>query len=118
MRYLILALALSSCATPTVTDVIVNGLEIREHIDSQNNPCYPAQGCYVFNDGKHHVFYSSNSPEWLITHERCHALGMRHEPWIRLGNSQYAKITASGCHYRVMQTIVIRDGIQREFIIK
>jgi len=105
---IVIALALGGCSSPTKRVIIVNGVEMVERLDERTNPCGDTEGCWTWRDGKHHVYYKSTSPNWVRTHEQCHALGMRHTEWRRDFTGTYtATVTAPACHYKTGQRLTM-----------
>lgn len=65
---------------------MVGNTEVTEHVDENDSPCGTRDwrtGCYQWQDGGHHVWYSDISPQYVIDHELSHAQGMLHTAWER-----------------------------------
>ena len=108
----LLPVSIIGCATPTTLISTVEGLEITEHLDAEMphgcEQAFPTGGCYQFQDGKHHIWYSAVSFPYVREHEIAHALGMRHSvPWIWDGKQSCATVTVSGDGYQQGQRICV-----------
>lgn len=124
MKSLILILLLAGCATgltPRVQTFMVGGVEITEHIDTDDHPASCGDrtawdGCYAQIGGRHHIWRTSMTSAHTVAHERSHALGMRHTEWADVfGGGKCARVYASGGRYKFGQMICVDQGGERVF---
>ncbi len=122
-RLLLICCLLAGCTglTPRVQTFMIGDVEITEHIDTNDHPtdCGDRSGwdgCYAQIAGKHHIWRTSMTSVWVVSHGRGHALGMRHTEWVEVfGGAKCAKVYAAGGRYKFGQTICIDRGGERVF---
>lgn len=112
----------SSTVLAEVRKRIVNGLLVTEHIDEDGAICGngkgATEGCHaLLNPGGHHVWFSSNAPQYVIDHEYAHVDGMEHSPWQAerdgfFGTKNCAIVTRAGGGYDLYTKICNTGGTE------